>query len=152
MTETLAHGYSSESTQREQSNEYQHDRVCIFSKNLCVLVLWMKVAPALVGLCNFSLGEKCFPHHPSEVKLWYLIFLHSFWVGKSDLMDYNDDFITFAVCSVQLYDWYFQPYLPIEMSHFIDENDAFEALAEYFISLNVRLFRFCLSDINKVYK
>ena len=27
MTETLANGYSSESTQRELSNEYQHDRV-----------------------------------------------------------------------------------------------------------------------------
>ena len=27
MTETLAHGYSSESTQQELSNEYQHDRV-----------------------------------------------------------------------------------------------------------------------------
>ena len=27
MMETLAHGYSSESTQRELSNEYQHDRV-----------------------------------------------------------------------------------------------------------------------------
>ena len=27
MTETLAHGYSSESTQRELSNEYEHDRV-----------------------------------------------------------------------------------------------------------------------------
>ena len=26
MTETLARGYSSESTQRELSNEYQHDR------------------------------------------------------------------------------------------------------------------------------
>ena len=26
MTETLAHGYSSESTQQELSNEYQHDR------------------------------------------------------------------------------------------------------------------------------
>ena len=32
MTETLAHGYSSESTQQELSNEYQHDRV--FSKSL----------------------------------------------------------------------------------------------------------------------
>ena len=38
MTETLANGYSSESTQRELSNEYQHD------------VLWMKVALALEGL------------------------------------------------------------------------------------------------------
>ena len=27
MTESLAHGYSSESSQRELSNEYQHDRV-----------------------------------------------------------------------------------------------------------------------------
>ena len=27
MTETLANGYSSESTQRELSNEYQDDRV-----------------------------------------------------------------------------------------------------------------------------
>ena len=27
MTETLAYGYSSKSTQRELSNEYQHDRV-----------------------------------------------------------------------------------------------------------------------------
>ena len=27
MTETLAHGYSSESTQQELSNEYQHDMV-----------------------------------------------------------------------------------------------------------------------------
>ena len=27
MTETLAHGYSSESTRQELSNQYQHDRV-----------------------------------------------------------------------------------------------------------------------------
>ena len=27
MTEIMAHGYSSESTPRELSNEYQHDRV-----------------------------------------------------------------------------------------------------------------------------
>ena len=27
MAESLAHGYSSESAQRELSNEYQHDRV-----------------------------------------------------------------------------------------------------------------------------
>ena len=30
ITETLAHGYSSESTQQEPSNEYQHDRVKLF--------------------------------------------------------------------------------------------------------------------------
>ena len=27
ITETLAHGYASESTQQELSNEYQHDRI-----------------------------------------------------------------------------------------------------------------------------
>ena len=34
MTEILAYGYSSESTQRELSNEYQHDRVWVFFKYL----------------------------------------------------------------------------------------------------------------------
>ena len=29
ITETLAYGYSSEGTQRELSNEHQHDRVCV---------------------------------------------------------------------------------------------------------------------------
>ena len=50
VTETLAHGYSSESTQRELSNEYQHDSVSMIFKNLCVLVLWIKVVLALEGL------------------------------------------------------------------------------------------------------
>ena len=50
MAENLEHGYSSESTQQELSNEYQHDRVLMFFKNRCVLVLWMKVASALEGL------------------------------------------------------------------------------------------------------
>ena len=50
MTETLAYGYSSESSQRELSNEYQHDRVEMVFKHLCVLVLWTKVASALEGL------------------------------------------------------------------------------------------------------
>ena len=50
MTETLAHWYSSESTQQELSNEYQHDSIEKIFKNLCVLVLWMKVASALERL------------------------------------------------------------------------------------------------------
>ena len=54
MTETLAHGYSSEKTQRELSNEYQHDdTVKMFFKNLRVLVLLTKVASALEGLRVF---------------------------------------------------------------------------------------------------
>ena len=50
MTETLAHGYSSESTQRKLFNEYQHDRVYMVFKNLCVLAVCMKVGSALEGL------------------------------------------------------------------------------------------------------
>ena len=50
MTETLANGYSSESTQRELSNEYQHDRVLMVFKDFSVLVLWTNVASALEGL------------------------------------------------------------------------------------------------------
>ena len=47
MTETLANEYSSDMTQQELSNEYQHDRVKMIFKKLCVLVLWMKIASAL---------------------------------------------------------------------------------------------------------
>ena len=50
MTETLAHGYSFESTQRELSNEYLHDRVQMVFKNLFILVRWTKLASALEGL------------------------------------------------------------------------------------------------------
>ena len=52
MTETLTHGYSSESTQRELSNKYQHERVSMVFKNLCVLLLWTKEASALGGLMS----------------------------------------------------------------------------------------------------
>ena len=55
MTETLACVYSSESTQRELSNEYQHDRVSMVFKNLCLRVLWTTVALALKGLKQYSL-------------------------------------------------------------------------------------------------
>ena len=54
MTETLAHGYSSESTQRELSNEYQYDRVYMVFQDLCVLVLWTRVAIALEGLIELN--------------------------------------------------------------------------------------------------
>ena len=50
MTGTLAYGYSSESIPQELSNEYQHDRVEMVYKNLCVFVLWRKIALALEGL------------------------------------------------------------------------------------------------------
>ena len=50
ITETLRQRYSSESTQREQSNEYQHDKVWMAFKNLDILVLWTRVASTLDGL------------------------------------------------------------------------------------------------------
>ena len=50
MTETLANGYSSESTRRELSNEYQHNRIKMVFKNICLLVLWTKISSALEGL------------------------------------------------------------------------------------------------------
>ena len=59
MTEILAHVYSSESAQQELSNEYQHDRVQIVFKNLCILVLWAKVASASEGLRFFSREPNC---------------------------------------------------------------------------------------------
>ena len=49
MTETMAYGYSYESTQQELSNEYQHNRVYMVFENICVIVLWMNVALALEG-------------------------------------------------------------------------------------------------------
>ena len=50
ISETLAHLYSSESTQQELLNEYQYDRVKMVSKNPCILVLLTKLASALEGL------------------------------------------------------------------------------------------------------
>ena len=46
----LANGYSSDSAQQELSNEYQYDRVLMVLENLCIFVLWAKVATALEGL------------------------------------------------------------------------------------------------------
>ena len=61
MTETLAYGYSSESIQWELSNEYHNDRVKTVFKNLCILVLWMKVALALEGLNDMDQKDTVYP-------------------------------------------------------------------------------------------
>ena len=66
ITETLANGYSSESTQRELSNEYQDDRVSSFSQESCILVLWMKVVSALEWL-SLQAPAPCFITLPSPV-------------------------------------------------------------------------------------
>ena len=46
----MVHGYSSESTKRELSNEYQYDRVQVVFESIRVLVLLTKVASELEGL------------------------------------------------------------------------------------------------------
>ena len=47
MTETLAYGYSADSTQQELSNKYQYEMSLIV---VCILVHWAKVASASEGL------------------------------------------------------------------------------------------------------
>ena len=76
MTETLEHGYSAERCQQELSNEYQHDRVKMGFKNLCVLVLWMKVASALKSELRYSVLGKatrwcCFNCIISQGRPWF---------------------------------------------------------------------------------
>ena len=58
MAETLANGYSSDSTQREISNRYQHDRFWMVVENIGVLVLWTKVALVLERLRDVMLAMK----------------------------------------------------------------------------------------------
>ena len=55
MTETLAHRYSSESTQWELSNKYLHDRVKIIFIILCILVHWPKVINLSIRRVNNKL-------------------------------------------------------------------------------------------------
>ena len=50
LTETLANGYSSDSSQRELSNEYQQDSVWMIFMIFCVHVNRTKVTSALEGL------------------------------------------------------------------------------------------------------
>ena len=64
-------------TQRDLSNEYQHDRVLVvFKKNVYVRVLWTKVASALEGLR----ANKCFDYTSigslSYFTLYTLIHFH----------------------------------------------------------------------------
>ena len=51
MTETLTHGYPYESTQQEQSNEYQLDRVQMLFKNIASLSSGRKLPQHWNGKC-----------------------------------------------------------------------------------------------------
>ena len=57
ITETLAYGYLCERSQWELSNEYQHDRVSMVFKNICVFVLCTKLASALEGLKSIEISN-----------------------------------------------------------------------------------------------
>ena len=60
LTETVANGYSSDSTQRELSNEYQHDRVKMIFISFCFFVHWTKfsLSSRRVNLmCRMSASE-----------------------------------------------------------------------------------------------
>ena len=68
MTETQAHSFSSDSTQQELSNEYQHDQVSMVFQNLCILVLWTKVLEGLTSKlkafhCSLTFAENREPSH-----------------------------------------------------------------------------------------
>ena len=63
MTEALAYGYSSESTQRELSNEYQHDRVQMFLRTFCIFFSWAKLASACEELIKNFHYRSCLFYH-----------------------------------------------------------------------------------------
>ena len=68
----LASGRVLAKSQRELSNEYQHDRVStVFKKNLCILLLRTKVASALEGLIDSSSCQK--PYHLISNHILYII-------------------------------------------------------------------------------
>ena len=54
MTETVAYGYSTESTQWELSNDYQYYRMEMAFIICCNLVLWTKIVLALKGFNRFN--------------------------------------------------------------------------------------------------
>ena len=60
MTETLAYRYSSESTQRELSNEHQHDRIYIVFENLCIHdPCDLDESSLSIGIVKISLFTSC---------------------------------------------------------------------------------------------
>ena len=76
MTETLANGYSSESTQRELSYEYPHDLVLMIFIIICFFVHWTKITSAAKGLDTRTTPPLVSAHfvHLSTTVEW-LIFL-----------------------------------------------------------------------------
>ena len=57
MTETLAYGYSSESTQRELSNEYQHEKGLYVLQQSFSFLFWMITASELEELIQVTIAN-----------------------------------------------------------------------------------------------
>ena len=76
----MAYGYLSERNQQELSNEYQHKRVQMVFKDLCVLLLWMKVAPALKGLRWKSKRDKL-----SFIRRWLWTQCLMHWLNQNHI-------------------------------------------------------------------
>ena len=55
MTETMANGYSYDSTRRELPNEYHHNRVKMIFAIFCFFVHWTKVTSAAEGIRDVKL-------------------------------------------------------------------------------------------------
>ena len=68
LDETLAYGYSSESNQRELSNEYQHAWLTMVL-NIFDLVLWTTVASALEGLMAGMSNSHPIASHENTIPL-----------------------------------------------------------------------------------
>ena len=75
MAETLTYGYSSESSQRGLSYEYQHDRVQMVLNIFLPSYVWSKVALALKGLSEGGKGGGGGGGH-----YWHMNSVHEFYV------------------------------------------------------------------------
>ena len=69
----MANGYSSDSTQQELSNEYQHDRVKMIFIIFCFFVHWTKVALALEGLRRTYRTKGTDHYHSAALHMEHLV-------------------------------------------------------------------------------
>ena len=63
ITQSLANGYSFNSTRQELSYEYQHDSVLHGFQNVCVIVPLAKVASASQGFIKVDVHVRHMPYN-----------------------------------------------------------------------------------------
>ena len=120
MTETLAYGYSSENTQRELSNEYQHAKIYIVFMKLCIVVIWRKVERlknagpiSSYGTSLACLCCVCVPPHKGAGLFCELFYLQCTLVfgDMRQKKDYQDTMTLFCVVNQGL-SQYFRNWVP----------------------------------------